>query len=124
MRPVRVSIAAVLLTLACASAHDPAVAPAGPRGDPKSLTAADLAVATQLDLLALIVAERPQWLRTADGRPAAVIVYVGDARLGGAATLKGLTVSTIGSVRYYEPSAAQQRFSPRDYGPVIHVLLK
>jgi hypothetical protein len=124
MRPFRLSFAAVLLALACASGIDPALEPAGPRGNARSLTPADIEGATQLDLLALIVAERPQWLRAPDGRPAPVIVYVNDARLGGASTLKGLTLSTIGSVRYYETSAAQQRFSPRDYAPVIHVLLK
>jgi hypothetical protein len=124
MRPIRLSLAAGLLCLACASAHDPVVDPVGPRGDAKTLTAADIAGAAQLDLLALIAAERPQWLRGVDGRAAPVIVYLGDTRLGGSNTLKGLTLSTIGSVRYYETSAAQQRFSSRDFTPVIQVLLK
>ena len=124
MRPNRLSIAAALLCVACASAQDPVIATAGPRGNTKSLTAADIAAAPQLDLLSLIAAERPQWLRTIDGQPAPVIVYLGDARLGGSSTLKGLTLSTIGSVRYFETSAAQQRFSSRDFAPVIQVLLK
>jgi hypothetical protein len=124
MRPIRLSLASALLCLACASAHDPVLEPAGPRGNTKSLTAADIEGATQLDLLDLIVAERPQWLRAPDGKPAPVIVYLGDARLGGPATLKGLTLNTIGSVRYFETSAAQQRFSSRDFAPVIQVVLK
>jgi hypothetical protein len=132
MRPARLSIAAGLLCLACAAAHDPAIDPAGPpvgppvgpRGNTKSLTAADIQAATQLDLLDLIAAERPQWLRGVDGRPAPVIVYLGDTRLGGTNTLKGLTLSTIASARFYEVSAAQQRFSSRDFAPVIQVLLK
>jgi hypothetical protein len=124
MPPARLSLAAVLLCLACASAQDPVVAPAGPRGDTKSLTAADIAGAPQLDLLDLIVAQRPQWLRAPDGRAAQVIVYLGDTRLGGTATLKSLTLHTIAAVRYYETSAAQQRFSSRDFSPVIQVLLK
>ena len=124
MRPSRLSFAVVLLGLACASARDPLLEPVGPRGNSKSLTAADIQGATQLDLLALIAAERPQWLRTIDGQPAPVLVYLGDARLGGSATLKGLTLGTIGSVRYFETSAAQQRFGSRDFAPVIQVMLK
>jgi hypothetical protein len=124
MRPVRFSIAASLLCLACASAQDPVIEPSGPRGNTKSLTAADIQGAPQLDLLDLIAAERPQWLRTPDGKLAPVIVYLGDARLGGTATLKGLTLNTIGFVRYFETSAAQQRFSSRDFAPVIQVVLK
>ena len=124
MRPSRLVFAVVLVSLACASAQDPVLDAAGPRGNLKSLTAADLQGAPQLDLLDLIVAERPQWLRAPDGKPAPVIVYLGDARLGGSSTLKGLTLSTIGSVRYFETSAAQQRFSSRDFAPVIQVVLK
>jgi hypothetical protein len=124
MRPTRLLVGALLVSLACASAPGTEIEGLGPRGDSKSLTRADLTVATQLNLLDLIAAERPQWLRASDGRPAPVVVYLDDARLGGPATLAGLTRHAITSVRYYEASAAQQRFSGRDRGPVIHVVTK
>lgn len=129
MRHESLSLGALLLSLACASAPGapasgaPSEA-AGPRGDAKTLTSADFANATQLTLADYIVAERPQWLRTPDGRPASVVVYVNDTRIGGPATLRDLTLSTIATVRYYEASAAQQRFSTRDRGPVIQVITK
>jgi hypothetical protein len=124
MRSFHAAIAVLAIGLACASAPDPELEPVGPRGDSKTLTVADLANATQFNLLDFIVAERPQWLRTPDGRPAAVVVYLGDTRLGGASTLKELTLGTIASVRYFEATAAQQRFTGRDRGPVIQVLTR
>jgi len=124
MTPSRLLIAALAASIACASAPGSQIEAVGPRGDSKTLTIADLANATQLSLLDFIVAERPQWLKTPDGRPAPVVVYLDDARLGGASTLKGLTLSTITTVRYYEASAAQQKFNGRDLGPVIQVITK
>jgi hypothetical protein len=124
MRSRPLSIGALLLGLACVSPPGTQLEPVGPRGDSKTVTVADLADATQLNLLDYIAAERPQWLRTPDGRQAAVIVYVDEARLGGPSTLRGITLSTITGVRFYEASAAQQRFSLRDRGPVIHVMTK
>ena len=124
MRSLGFSIGALVIGLACATPPGTVMEPVGPRGDQKTLTSADITSATQLDLLGLINAERPQWLRTPDGRPAQIVVYLDDARLGGAATLKGITLRAVTSVRYYEASAAQQRFSTRDPGPVIHVITK
>jgi hypothetical protein len=124
MRSPRLLLGTLLLSLACAAAPGAETATVGPRGDAKTITTADLVNATQLDLLGFIAAERPQWLRTPDGRPSAVVVYLDDARLGGPATLKGITLRAVTTVRYYEASAAQQRFSTRDRGPVIHVVTK
>lgn len=90
----------------------------------KTITTADIARATQLNLLDFIVAERPQWLRGPDGRPAPVTVYLGDARLGAPATLRGITLSTVSVVRYYEATAAQQKFSGADRGAVIQVITR
>jgi hypothetical protein len=124
MRSFHVAIAALAIGMACASVPDPELEPVGPRGDSKMLTAADLANATQLNLLEFIAAERPQWLRTPDGRPSAVSVYIGDTRLGGPSTLKELTLATVATVRYFEVTAAQQRFNLRDRGPVIQVVTR
>jgi hypothetical protein len=124
MRSTRLLLGTLAVSLACASVPGTEIEPVGPRGDSKTLTRADLANATQLDLLSFIVAERPQWLRTPDGRTAAVVVYLDDARLGGPGNLKGLTLGAITAVHYCEASAAQQRFSGRDPGPVIHVITR
>jgi hypothetical protein len=121
MRSTRLLLAVLVATVACASAPGTPLEGAGHRGDSKTLTTADLATATQLNLLDFIVAERPQWLRPANGRQAPVIVYVDDARIGGASTLKDLTLGMITMVRYYDASAAQQKFNSRDRGPVIQV---
>jgi hypothetical protein len=122
MRPRLLLLAALAATLACASAPGSQVEPAGPRGDTKTITAADIARATQLNLLDFIVAERPQWLRGPDGRVAPVTVYVDDSRMGGSSTLRSITLSTVSLVRYYEATAAQQKFNGADRGAVIHVI--
>jgi hypothetical protein len=124
MRSAPRLLSALVLGLACASPPGPAIEPVGHRGDSKSLLPADFVSATQLNLLDFIAAERPQWLRTPDGRPAGVAVYVDDARLGGVSTLKTITLATVATVRYYETTAAQQKFSSIDRGPVIQVLTK
>jgi hypothetical protein len=124
MKRSRVLLVGFICTLACATAPGTEIEPAGPRGDSKTITAADVGSATQLNLLDYVVAERPHWLRTPDGRPAQVAVFLDDARLGGASTLKSITLRDVTLVRYYEASAAQQKFNGRDIGPVIHVITR
>jgi hypothetical protein len=120
MRSTRLLLAVLAATIACASAPR-APLEAGPRGDSRTLTTADLANATQLNLLDFIVAERPHWLTSTTGRLAPVIVYLDDARIGGVSTLKEITLGAITLVRYYDASAAQQKFNSRVRGPVIQV---
>jgi hypothetical protein len=91
------------------------------------VTAEDLAEATQLNLYDYLVAERPRWLRgSAPTGPGAlpVLVFVDDTRLGGVQSLKTLSTNMVRMVRFYEPSAAQQKFSGRDLGAVIQVVIK
>jgi len=124
MRPRCLLLAALAATLACASAPGSEIESAGPRGDMKTITAADLAPATQLNLLDFIVAQRPHWLRGPDGRAVPVVVYLDDSRLGGPSVLRGITITTVARVRYYEATAAQQKFNGPDRGPVIQVISK
>jgi hypothetical protein len=117
---------ALALGSACGTAAGPG-SPPSPRGDSKTVTADDLAEATQLNLYDYLLAERPRWLRgSVPTGPGAspVLVFMDDTRLGGVQTLRTLSLNTIRMVRYYEPSAAQQKFSGRDVGAVIQVLLK
>ena len=117
-----------VVAVACAPATAGAPAAEGAsRGDSKTITESELSGATQLNLYDYVMAARPRWLRSTgsmnrNGFP--LLIFVGDTRLGGAQTLKSLTTSTVRIVRYYEASAAQQKFAGQDIGPVIHVLLK
>lgn len=126
-RPSRLLLGlALAIGSACASAAAPG-SPAPVRGDSKTVTADDLADAIQLNLYDYLLAERPRWLRgSVPTGPGAlpVLVFMDDTRLGGVQTLKTLSVNTVRMVRYFEPSAAQQKFSGRDVGAVIQVVIK
>lgn len=124
MRPPLLLLAALAATLACATTPGTAIEAPGRRGDSRSITAADLTNVTQLNLLDYIIAQRPQWLRGPDGRAAPVVVYLDEARIGGPSTLRGITLRTVSFVRYYDASAAQQKFNGPERGPVIHVITK
>jgi hypothetical protein len=76
-----------------------------------------------LNLYDFVRAARPLWLQQ-QTRSYPLLVFVDDARLGGATTLRTVTLTTVAAVRYYDASAAQQKFSGRDIGPVIHVISK
>jgi hypothetical protein len=118
----RIRFLALLLAGACASSNaGTETAPA--RGDSRTITAAELATATQLNLYDFVRAARPLWLQQ-QTRSYPLLVFVDDARLGGATTLRTVTLTTVAAVRYYDASAAQQKFSGRDIGPVIHVISK
>ena len=91
------------------------------RGDSKTVTESELASAVQLNVYDYIAAQRPNWFRQG-GRSLPLVVFLDDARLGGPQVLKTLTTGSIRMLRYFEASAAQQKFSGRDFGPVIQVL--
>lgn len=114
---------ALLVACACTPRAEPEDLPVR-RGDFRTITAADLAGATQLNLQDFIIATHPQWLRDPSGRTAAVTVFLDDSRLGGISTLAGISLNTVGLVRYYEASAAQQKFNVVKLGPVIQVLTR
>jgi hypothetical protein len=119
-RPFRA--AALVVMAACASpGAGSELVPA--RGDSRTITAAELATATQLNLFDYVQATRPLWLQQ-QARSSPIVVFVDDARLGGPSTLRSVTLATVSLVRYYDASAAQQKFSGRDLGPVIHVISK
>ncbi len=96
------------------------IAPA--RGDSKTVTESELAVATQLNLYDYLAAERPRWLASARGL--APIVFMDDTRLGGPGTLRTLTTSSVRMLRYYDVTAAQQKFPGSDIGTVIQVITR
>jgi hypothetical protein len=91
--------------------------------DPHVLTAADLAVGGPRNLLNAIRDLRPRWLQTPGSAFSTITVFVGDNRGGGVGSLDALETSAVRTVRYFETSAAQQRFSGVS-GPVIQVFLR
>lgn len=116
-------LCAFLLACASAPATERGDAPL-PRGDARTITLGDITGAPQLNLLDFIVAERPTWVRAANGSAPNVTVYLGDARLGGLSTLAGIPLNSIRVVRYHDASAAQQKFNVATIGPVIQVIPK
>jgi len=61
---------------------------------------------------------RPHWLA------ADVVVYVGNRRYGGGEALRQLLPSTVASLRYFSPSAAQQRFGSNHPNGAIQVIMR
>ena len=118
----RFTILALLALAACAppSASEGSE-PAPVRGDARTITAAELATATQLNLYDYVRATRPLWLQQ-PARSSPITVFVDDARLGGVSTLQSVTLTTVSLVRFYDASAAQQKFNGRDLGAVIQVI--
>ncbi|MGH7568540.1 MAG: hypothetical protein ACREL9_06160 [Gemmatimonadales bacterium] len=62
---------------------------------------------------------RPQWLAGVD-----VVVYVSNRRYGGSEALRQLLPSTVASLRYFTPSAAQQRFGSGHPHGAIQVIMR
>jgi hypothetical protein len=123
VRPSRHLCAIALLVVSGCASPSAGSEGAPIRGDSRTAVAAELAIATQLNLYDYLRAERPQWLQQ-QARNSPVVVFVDDARLGSPSTLRGVTLASVSSVRYYDASAAQQKFNGRDLGPVIHVITK
>src|SRR5690349_20205905 len=80
--------------------------------------------ASQLSLLDFIAVERPRWLRAADGRPATIGVYLNDAPLGGAASLREIALRDVVGARFYDITAAQQRYGGHVRTPLIAVVTR
>jgi len=100
----------------------------GPRGDSKTITEADLARATQVNLYDYIKAERPRWLQigagSRTGRAFPTVIFMDETRFGAVETLRSFSLPGVRLVRFYEASAAQQKFTGREIGPVIQVITK
>jgi hypothetical protein len=122
---LKLLVLALAVTSACATTPN-AEASGTPRGDSKTVTETELASATQINLYDYLAAERPRWLepRAFKSRSFPVTVFMDDARLGDPSSLKTLGIAGTKMIRYYEASAAQQKFNGRDIGPVIHVITK
>ncbi len=113
------AIGSLLLAAGCAPRTQPEGSAASPtHGDSKTITEAELAVATQINLYHYISAERRRWFQPG------TVVYMNDGLFGAIETLKSVGFENVRLVRYYEASAAQQKFTRRDVGPVIQIITR
>jgi len=125
-----VSFAALMSVAACgAKKAEGTSTTAAPRADSRRITAAELANASQTNLLQYVQAHRPQWFENArttglSGRTSTVAVYLDGQRFGDADQLRNLTLSGVKEVRFYSVSEAQQRFNVKDLESVINVVTK
>lgn len=123
MRYASCFIALLAASLACHP--QPAGAGATPRGDSRTITAAELSTASQLNLYDYVQATRPRWLVSVGGdRSFPIAVYVNDSQLGPVETLKTMGLADVRLVRYYDASAAQAHFNRVNMGPVIQVVTR
>jgi hypothetical protein len=125
MRLLVIAMALAGVLAGCASAPPPDTdeLAIGNRGDSHTLTTRDLTPGGPRNLLNAVRDLRPRWLQTPGTPFATITVFIGDNRAGGAGSLDGLETLAVREVRYFETSAAQQRFSGVS-GPVIQVFLK
>lgn len=117
------ALAGLLAGCAAAPRSDTDELADGRRGDSHALTAQDLSVGGPRNLLNAVRDLRPRWFQTPGGSFSTITIFIGESRAGGASSLEGLETVSVREVRYFETSAAQQRFA-RVTGPVIQVLLK
>ena len=128
-RALLASILAVLAGCASSGRVRPAPSEGAVRSDLKTVSDSELAIATQPDLLAYLQAERPQWLTVRNpgarkGRAGSILVYVDETRLGAVETLRTISPRGVRAIRYYDAAAAQAKFTTRDAGAVIQVILR
>ena len=125
MRLLVIALALAAVLTACIAAPPPETDELAntARGDSHTLTERDLAPGGPRNLLSAVRDLRPRWLQTPPASFATITVFIGTNRAGGASSLEGFETATVREVRYFETSAAQQRFSGVS-GPVIQIFLK
>lgn len=126
---ITMSLCAVLLT-ACASRTGGVAATATPsaRRDPNVITAEEITARPAQTLYDAVRALRPEWMMR--NRPTALmpqqegqlIVYVDGTRFGNVESLRQFVPSSVQTVRYYSPSAAEARFGPGHLHGAIEVI--
>ena len=124
MRRFPVLLALLATPLACAPAVSGGT-PSGARGDARTITAAELSNATQLNLYDYVKASRPRWLVSVGGnRSFPIVVFMDETQLGSVETLKTIGLADVKVIRYFDASAAQSRFNRVNTGPVIQVVTR
>jgi hypothetical protein len=121
MRTHYILVAALAATMACGAARS---VDTPDRGDSRTITAAELSKATQLNLYDYVKATHPRWLVSVGGaRSFPVVVFMDNTQLGSVDQLRTMGLDGIRMVRYYDASAAQSHFNRLGMGPVIQVVM-
>ena len=98
---------------------------ARPRKNSAVISTEELRSSPHPSLLAMIRADRPNWLRATQtsirGGPASVTVYQDNFRLGGVELLEMFRPGTLYSVQFYTASEAEGRYGVGHEGGVIHI---
>jgi hypothetical protein len=114
-----------MLALAIAACATSAASPRPARSSSTVIGTEELAAATQSNLLDVIQALRPHWLRpqtttmTSGGE---IVVYIESQRLGGPEALRQFHPSAAAQVRYFSPSEAQLRFGLGNLSGAIQIM--
>lgn len=138
MRPLsRILVPALALAAACAPAAGAGPATDGPapdgrvanrRVDLNTIAREEIGETHAGNAYDLIRVRRPMWLsagsatasRNPGGSP--VVVYVNTSRMGGPDALRTISAADVGSIRYYDPAAANIQFGNGHLSGAIQVL--
>jgi hypothetical protein len=101
----------VLLSAACGGRGN---GNARPSPDRDLITREEIQAQRFSNAFQLVEALHSNWLRTRGtdsfASPGQVLVYLDDSRLGGVETLRSISTTTIGYIRYYDGIAASARW--------------
>jgi hypothetical protein len=143
MRIVCAATIALLATTACASSGSSASTSGAPKPGPNLITSDEIVRANVQNGFEAVQKLRPAMLRprqmaSANGQGGAmkdaptgssvsageVMVYMDNTRLGDLEQLRGITASSIASIRYFSASEAQTKWGSGHAGGVIEVTTK
>jgi hypothetical protein len=101
----------ILLTMACGGGGSGG---ARPSPDRNLITREEIQAQRFSNAYQLVEALHSNWLRTRGtdsfSSPGQVLVYLDDSRLGGVETLRSISTTTVGYIRFYDGIAASARW--------------
>lgn len=127
MRPIRFVVLLFLAAVVAGCSASGGARTSTPRQSLNGpITLQQIQVSPATNVLDLVTALRPQWLRTrgssrVGAAPDVVAVYLNNLRLGGPAELRELTITQVQSVEYLDARQSQLRFGTGHEAGVILV---
>ena len=122
---VRRSVLLGLVAIACAGQACAGHGAARGRGDSSMITREQIIASHYNSAYEVVEALHGNWLRSRGANsfqaPGEVVVYMDNSRLGGTDTLRGISATTIGSIRFIDANAAQARWGIGHTQGVIYV---
>ncbi len=131
MRTLRsaVLLAAATLALAACATQQSGLRPAA-RGSSRGggpITHADVVASGAANAYELVQTLRPVWLRRRGATSVndlyeGIVVYLDNGRLGGIESLREIAAASVGTVRFFDPAAANYRFGQGHVSGAIQVV--